>query len=146
VRCVVCNRSCRRRLSAAFILPALLCSAVATATARSLLPNVPTYEIPHYPQSSPAPVFAIVCGLAAGPFSVTYERFVRCAEHNKPVGWKRVAQPILGMALLGMAASRLPQLLGNGHDVSQLSFRWRVPFHLAALLLLLKPAATLSCV
>lgn len=41
----------RGALALRFILPALLCSAVATAAAWTLLPNAPTYKIPAYPDS-----------------------------------------------------------------------------------------------
>ena len=55
-------------------------------------------------------------------------------------------RPVFGLALLGVLAIRFPQLLANGRDVSQLLFAGSVPFILAALLLVLKPAATLLCI
>jgi chloride channel protein, CIC family len=136
----------RGALALRFILPALLCSAVATAMSWTLLPNAPTYEIPAYPDSRVSLLFAIVCGLAAGPFAVLYVRFVRWAERNKPSGWQRIVRPIFGLALLGITTTRFPQLLGNGRDVSQLLFAGAVPFVLAVLLLALKPAAILLCI
>ena len=136
----------RGALALRFILPALLCSAVATASAWILLPNAPTYDLPAYPDSRLSLLFAIFCGLAAGPFSVLYVRLVRWAEHSKSSGWHRIVRPIFGLALLGIIAIRLPQLLGNGRDVSQLLFAGAVPFALAALLLVLKPAAILLCI
>jgi CIC family chloride channel protein len=136
----------RGALALRFILPALLCSCVATATAWTLLPNAPTYAIPLYRDSRLTLLFAIVCGLAAGPFAVLYVRLVRWAERNKPSGWHRVLRPVVGLALLGFAACRFPQLLGNGRDVSQLLFAGAVPFALAAFLLALKPGAILLCI
>jgi H+/Cl- antiporter ClcA len=50
------------------------------------------------------------------------------------------------LALLGLAATRFPQILGNGRDISQLLFIGAVPLALAALLLVLKPAAILLCI
>ena len=91
-------------------------------------------------------LFSLLCGLAAGPFAVLYVRVVRWAERNKPSGWQRIVRPIAGLALLGLAASRFPQLLGNGRDVSQLLFAGAIPFSLAAFLLVLKPGAILLCV
>lgn len=136
----------RGALALRFILPALMCSAVATAAAWTLLPNAPTYQIPAYPDSSVTPLFAIVCGMAAGPFAVLYVRFVRWAERNKPSGWQRIVRPVFGLALLGITATRFPQLLGNGRDVSQLLFAGAVPFALAAVLLVLKPAVIVLCI
>ena len=136
----------RGALALRFILPALLCSAVATALAWTLLPNAPTYEIPAYPDSRVSLVFAVVCGLAGGPFSVLFVRFVRWAERNRPSKWQRIVRPIFALALLGITATRFPQLLGNGRDVSQIVFAGAAPFALASLLLVLKPAAILLCI
>ncbi len=136
----------RGALALRFILPALLCSAVATGVGWMLLPNAPTYRIAVYPGTSRGLLLAIVCGLAAGPFSVVYVRLVRWAERNKPTGWHRIVRPIFGLALLGLMAIRFPQLLGNGRDVSQLLFAGAVPLALATVLLVLKPAAILLCV
>ena len=135
----------RGALALRFILPALLCSAIATATAWMILPNAPTYTLPAYPDSNLSLLFAILCGFVAGPFAALYVRCVRWAETNKPVGWQRIVRPIFGLALLGLIASRFPQLLGNGRDVSQLLLEGKVPLVLAACLLLLKPAAIVLC-
>ncbi len=135
----------RGALALRFILPALLCSAVATAVAWILLPNAPTYQLPLYPDSRLALPFAIACGLVAGPFAVLFVRLVRWAECNKPSGWDRIVRPIVALTFLGILATRFPQLLGNGRDLSQLLFMGSVPLSLAAFLFVLKPAATLLC-
>lgn len=136
----------RGALALRFILPALLCSCVATATAWTILPNARTYLLPAYPEFHLSLLFAILCGAAAGPFSVFYVRAVRWAEGHKPSGWQRIVRPILGLGLLGFAATRFPQILGNGRDISELLFSGAVPLTLAAILLLLKPAAILLCI
>lgn len=136
----------RGALALRYLLPALLCSVVATGIAWTILPNAPTYQIPGYPDSRIALVFAIACGLAAGPFSVLYVRLVRWAERHKPSGWHRILRPVIGLALLGIMATRFPQLLGNGRDISQLLFTGAVPLALAVFLLVLKPAAILLCI
>ena len=136
----------RGAMALRFVLPALLCSCVATAVAWTILPNAPTYQIPDYSDSRMALLFAVLCGLVAGPFSVIYVRLVRWAERVKPQGWQRIVRPIFGLALLGLVATRFPQLLGNGRDISQLLFTSAVPFGLATLLLLLKPAAIALCI
>ncbi len=136
----------RGALALRFILPALLCSCVATAVAWTMLPNAPTYLIPTYPEFRMGLLFAVLCGFAAGPFSVFYVRIVRWAEGKKPAGWQRILRPIVGLTLLGLMAIRYPQLLGNGRDVSQLLFAGAVPFSLTAILVLLKPATIVLCI
>jgi H+/Cl- antiporter ClcA len=51
-----------------------------------------------------------------------------------------------GLTLLGIAAVRFPELLGNGRDLSQLLFSGATPFVLASMLLVLKPAAIFLCI
>lgn len=136
----------RGALALRFILPALLCSCVATATAWIMLPDAPTYLIPAYADSPASLPFAIFCGLLAGPFSVLYVRLVRWAEHHKPSGWQRIVRPVIGLSLLGLTAIRFPQLLGNGRDISQLLFAGAVPFAVAVFLFVLKPAAIALCI
>ena len=128
-----------------YILPALFCSIVATAVAWTMLPDAPTYAFPAY-SSSFALVPSVLCGLVGGLFSVGYVRLMTWAERDKPSNWRRIAVPIVGLALLGMGATWFPQLLGNGKDVSQLVFLGEVPAFLAITLFVLKPAAILLCV
>ena len=99
----------RGALALRFILPALLCSSVATATAWTLLPNAATYHVPIWPDSPANLLFAILCGLVAGPFAVVYVRLVRWAELHKPSGWQRIVRPVFRMALLGLVAIRFPR-------------------------------------
>ena len=133
-------------LALRYILPALFCSATATAVAWILLPNAPTYIVPAYSSSAAAITLSAICGLLAGWFSVGYVRLVTWAERHKPTGWPRVMIPILGLGLLGLTATQFPQLLGNGKDISQLLFFSSVSLPLAGALCLLKPAAILLCV
>ena len=133
-------------LALRYILPALFCSAVATAVAWTMLPDAPTYSIPSYSNSIAVLVVSILCGLGAGLFSVAYVRLVTWAERNKPSDWRRIAVPAIGLGLLGFAATQFPQLLGNGKDVSQLLFNGHVSWGLAAGLFVLKPVAILLCV
>ena len=133
-------------LALRYILPALFCSAVATAVAWTMLPNAPTYVVPVYSSSAAALAVSVLCGLLAGFFSAGYVRLVTWAERHKPSDWQRVAVPVLGLGFLGLAATQFPQLLGNGKDISQLLFSSGVSLPLAGALCVLKPAAILLCV
>ena len=136
----------RGALALRYILPALLCSVVATAVAWTMLPNALTYSLPAYPDSPGNLGFAVLCGAGAGLFSVYFVRLITWAERRKPSGWQRIARPLFGLALLGLLAIPFPQLLGNGKDVSQLLYRGAVPGLLAASLFVLKPTVILLCV
>ncbi len=59
------------------------------------------------------------------------------ADRNKPRGRWRLVAPVLALGLLGLVSIRLPQLLGNGKDIAQLTFVDSVgPTLMLALLLL----------
>lgn len=133
-------------LALRYVLPALLASVVATAVAWTMLPDAPTYVIPGYASSASVVVWALFAGPIAGLFSVAYVRLITWAERNKPENWRRILIPVAGLGLLGLISTRLPQLLGNGKDISQLAFTDQVPILLLLTLLVLKPLATILCV
>ena len=136
----------RGALALRYILPALFCSGLAAATAWTMLPDAPTYHFPVSPATGPTLLLCGLCGAAAGLFSVVYVRLVTRAERNKPKSRLRIVAPIVGLTLLGIAATRFPELLGNGRDISQILFLGASPLSQAGVLTLLKPAAILLCV
>ena len=135
----------RGRLALRYVLPAIFAAVIATAVSWLALPDAPTYIIPTYSGSASIVVWAMLVGPIAGAVSVGYVRIVSWADRNRPKGWQRLAAPLLGLGLLGMASIWFPQVLGNGRDISQLAFMNEVPPMLLLTLLLLKPAATVLC-
>jgi H+/Cl- antiporter ClcA len=136
----------RGALALRYILPALFCSVIAAATAWTMLPDVAVYQFPVSPATGPVLLLCGLCGVVAGLFSVVYVRLITAAERNKPRGRLRIVAPVAGLALLGLVATRFPELLGNGRDISQLLFLGESALPLAGVLALLKPAAILLCV
>jgi chloride channel protein, CIC family len=133
-------------LALRFVLPALICSVVATQVAWLFLPDAPTYSV--IPDQSPQAilVWCLIAGPIAGVFAVGYVRLITWAERNKPANWRRVIAPAVALTLLGLVSIRFPELLGNGKDVSQLAFSGTLLPALAIILLVLKPLATALCV
>jgi CIC family chloride channel protein len=133
-------------LALRYVLPAIVTSVVATAVAWTMLPDAPTYVIPAFTSSASVVIWSLLAGPVAGLFSVVYVRLITWAERNKPENWRRIVIPIVGLGLLGLASTRYPQMLGNGKDISQLTFASQTPALLLAALLVLKPLATVLCV
>ena len=133
-------------LALRYVMPALVASAVATATAWIMLPDAPTYPIPAYASSAPAVVWALLAGPLAGLFSVAYVRLITWAERNKPAHRRRIFIPLVGLGLLGLISAPFPQILGNGKDVSQLAFASQLPIRLLLALVVLRPFATILCI
>jgi chloride channel protein, CIC family len=133
-------------LALRLILPALICSVIATAVSWIALPDVPTYHLPKLSTSYNAFLLALIVGPAAGLFSVGYIRAVVWAEKNKPRDWKRFVLPTFILGSLGVLSIKYPELLGNGSDTCQLLFSGGITSVVTLLaLMVLKPAATVLC-
>jgi CIC family chloride channel protein len=135
----------RGALALRFVLPALVTSLVATGISWAFLPDRPTYIIPAYAGSISSTAWALLAGPVVGLASVAYVRSVAWADSHRPKGWSRVVAPVVVLGALGAASIPFPQLLGNGRDVAELAFTGQLGALLLAVLLLLRPAATVLC-
>jgi CIC family chloride channel protein len=135
----------RGALALRFVLPALVTSLVATGISWAFLPDRPTYIIPAYAGSISSTAWALLAGPVVGLASVAYVRSVAWADGHRPKGWSRVVAPVVVLGALGAASIPFPQLLGNGRDVAELAFTGQLGALLLAVLLLLRPAATVLC-
>jgi chloride channel protein, CIC family len=135
----------RGMLALRLVLPALLTSVIATATAWLVLPDAPTYVIAPFDSSIPDLALAVGVGPIAGLVSVAFVRSIAWADRNRPKQRRRLVAPVLALGLLGLVSILFPQLLGNGKDIAQLAFTDQIPFALLLMLLVLKPAATMLC-
>jgi CIC family chloride channel protein len=137
----------RGTLALRLILPAMFTATIAAAISWIGLPNVATYHFPSFSNSLLSILLALGIAPFAGLASVGYVRAVAWADRHKPTGKSRLVAPVLVLGTLGLVSIPFPQLLGNGRDISQLLFNGALTSPLLALaLLLLKPAATISCV
>ncbi len=136
----------RGMLALRYVLPALFASTIAAAVSWIVLPDAPTYRIPAFASSPSVLVWTLLAGPIAGVISVGYVRLIMWADRAKPKGWQRLVAPVIGLGLLGAVSIRLPQLLGNGKDISQLAFAGQVAPMLLLALFVLKPAATALCI
>jgi H+/Cl- antiporter ClcA len=135
----------RGMLALRLVLPALLTSVVATATAWLVLPNVATYVLPRFDDTAANLALAFLIGPIAGLVSVAFVRIIERADRYRPRRWRRLVAPVLALGLLGLVSIPFPQLLGNGKDIAQLAFTDQIPFALLLALLFLKPAVTVLC-
>jgi H+/Cl- antiporter ClcA len=135
----------RGALALRFVLPALVTALVATGISWAFLPDAPTYVIPAFHGSISVTAWALIAGPMVGLVSVIYVRSVALADRHKPSGSRRVWIPIAALGVLGAISIPFPQLLGNGRDVAEQAFKGQISPLLLAVLLLLRPAATLLC-
>jgi CIC family chloride channel protein len=136
----------RGALALRFVLPALVTSLVATGVSWAFLPDRPTYIIPAYAGSIASTAWALLAGPIVGLASVVYVRSVAWADGHRPKGRRgRMVAPVVALGLLGAASIPFPQLLGNGRDVAELAFTGQLGGVILAVLLFLRPAATVLC-
>jgi H+/Cl- antiporter ClcA len=136
------------QLSLPVIIPALVCSAAATAVSWVYLPQTLTYVgVPSMAVHPSQLVFALVVGPIVGLASVVFVRLVGWSSHRQLTGRWVLVGPLAALTVLGLLAMPYPLLLGNGKDLIQLAFVGDLRGGLLALLALtlLKPLATVMC-
>lgn len=135
----------RGKLALRYVLPALAASIIAALVSWTVLPSAPTYRLPDATASMSIVAWSLLIGPIAGLASVAYVRLVRWADRVRPSGTWRVLTPAVALAAVGVVSIQFPQLLGNGKELSQLTFSGELGAVAAMELLVLKPAATLAC-
>jgi CIC family chloride channel protein len=128
------------------ILPALACSAIATATAWIYLPNHATYlDIPAYRATWTLVVWAVLVGPIVGLIAAAYIRLIGWVSHHSVTGRKAIGAPFVAFAILGLIGIQYPQLFGNGRDMANDALVGHGRLALFAALFLLKPLVTALC-
>ncbi len=128
--------------------PIVVSCVVATVIARTLVSEQPSYVIPEYALLRPSEV---LLGLAIAPVlglaSALYVRVLGWVEAKLTLLPRHVAPflPPVGMAVVGLAAVRFPELLGNGYHTVNAALLGHIPLALLLALPLLKLAATAVC-
>lgn len=132
-------------ISLPVVLPALLASLTATCVSWLALPNRSTYLVPAHYISASLMLGAIAIGALTGLAAVFYIRAVAWADTLKTSGWLSWLMPIVVFAALAAGACFFPGLLGNGKDVVKLAFTNGISFPALAVLLFLRPLASVFC-
>jgi chloride channel protein, CIC family len=128
--------------------PIVVSCVTATMIARLFLGASPTYAVPGYALLKPTEL--LVCLVMApllGLASAAYIKVLGWTEvqlYRLP-RWVAVMLPPAAMAIVGAAAVRFPDLLGNGFDTVEATLLGRTAFLLLLVLPVLKLAATALC-
>ncbi len=128
--------------------PIVISCVLSTVVSRLLISSHPTYEVQHFALGgwrnfAAMPLLGVVLGLA----SALYVRGLDAVSVLLGKAPRRVAYalPTLVLALLGFAAIRYPELLGNGYDTVDHALAGAIPLGLLLLLPALKFLATALC-
>lgn len=130
-------------ISLPIVLPALLCSGIATATAWVYLPRAATYlQLPDYRFTVSLMVWALVVGPLVGLASVGWVRLVGFVSHHRASGRAALVAPLAAFTVVGVIGIHYPQVFGNGKDMAHDAFIGAGGLGLFAVLSVLKPFAT----
>ena len=129
------------------VLPALACSAIATATGWLYLPGHATYlDIPAYRFTVPLLTWSLLAGPLIGLVASGYIRLIGWVTHHQAGGRAVLAAPAAAFGVLALIAFAYPQLLGNGKDMAHDAFLGAGSLTLLLALAALKPLVTALCV
>jgi CIC family chloride channel protein len=126
------------------LLAATVTSCLATISSWLLLPNVPSYTIPELHLTRSTLVFAILAGPLCGAGSAAFVRLIAWACRHRSHGAFVLLAPILVLTCVGIASLPYPELLGNGKEAIQSIFFNREAVPVLAVLLFLRPIATVA--
>ncbi|MDE3132134.1 MAG: chloride channel protein [Acidobacteriota bacterium] len=133
-------------LALPLVLPALLMSLSATATAWIFLGTKPLYHVAGDSFHPAQLVFALLMGPIIGLAGTGWTRLIAWANRNRPQRAGRWFVPALAFGALGLLSLQYPQLLGNGRGIVQLGITGNIGLGLLVMLLALKPLVTAACV
>jgi H+/Cl- antiporter ClcA len=126
------------------LVPAIVTSALAAVVAWVGLGNEHQYQVPQLALTSPLIVWSVVCGPLFGAAAWGFTRLTTRARADAPKDWRLPALVLINFAVIGVLAIYFPQLPGNGKGPASLAFDSGLTIGLAATLLILKVAITVS--
>jgi chloride channel protein, CIC family len=133
-------------ISLPVMLPAIVCSWIATATAWVYLPNRATYpSIPDYRFTASLMTWALLAGPVIGLISAGYIRLIGWVSHHRARGTRALFAPVVAFGILGVIGIWYPQLFGNGLDIASDAFLGVGGLGLLLVLFALKPLVTAMC-
>jgi len=133
-------------ISLPVILPAVVSSFIATATAWIYLPDHATYlGIPDYRFTGSLMTWALLAGPVIGLISSGYIRLIGWVSHHRARGTSALFAPVIAFGILGVIGIWYPELFGNGLDMARDAFLGIGGFSLLLTLFALKPLVTAMC-
>ena len=126
------------------VIPALVSSVIAAVVAWLGLGDESQYIVPHFALSANLVAWSIVMGPVFGVAAFAFVQLTSRARAAAPKGWTLPRLSIANFLVIGLLAVSFPQILGNGKTPAQLGFSNELTIGLAATLLLIKVAITVS--
>ena len=133
-------------ISLPVVLPAVVCSWIATATAWVYLPDRAIYQgIPDHRVTWSLMIWAVAAGPVIGLVSAGYIRLIGWVSYHRVSGTRALFAPVIAFGILGVIGIWYPQLFGNGLDMARDAFLGIGGLSLLLVLFALKPLVTALC-
>ncbi|MGF6767532.1 H+/Cl- antiporter ClcA [Paraburkholderia sp. GAS199] len=120
------------------VLPAIVTAVIAALVARIGLGTLPQYDVPHYACTPSLIVWSMLAGPLIGLAASQFTRLTDHARSRAPHDSRMLPYCLANFLFIGLLATLLPMLLGNGKGPAQVGFDGAVSVQLAAILLLLR--------
>ena len=127
------------------VVPALATAGIATGVSWLLLPDRPTYEVGRLPLSASVTLWAVPLGLFAGLCGTGLILLVGWAKARATRGTRTALSVTTAFAAVGALAVALPEVLGNGKDVTQLAFSGALSLPLVGAIVVARTFSTGAC-
>jgi H+/Cl- antiporter ClcA len=124
--------------SASAAVPALATSVIAARLAWIGLGNEAQYAVLPFATGPSLMAWSIVVGPLFGVVGYAFARLARAARQRAPRAGSRLPWCLATFVVIGLVATRFPQILGNGRGPAQLGFDSQLTPALAAVLFALK--------
>ncbi len=125
--------------------PIVISSVIATATARAIEGDVPSFTVPPYELISHWEIlFYIILGVFCGLIARLYVKTLYWFEDffEERVNIPTILKPALGGLILGIIGIFLPQIFGNGYEAMGDALNSRMIWYMAFVLIFIKILAT----
>lgn len=128
------------------VLPALVCTTVATVVAWIYLPDQSTYlGLASFHLAPTEAIWALVAGPVIGVASVGWTRLVGWTAAHSASGRSQLVAPLVAFVALAIVGLHYPQLFGNGKDMAHAAFLGQYGIVVLFALFALKPIVTALC-
>lgn len=134
-----------RSFAADAVVAALATAGTATVVAWPVTGREPTYLVaPFGAPSLSLVVGALVLGPVAGLLGWAFRRASARARGHRPRGWRLPVLTTLVFTAIGLPATAVPEVLGNGRAPAELALLGQAGLGTAALLLVVRPVASVA--
>ena len=124
------------------LVPAIITSVIAALVARMGLGNLPQYAVAQYASTPSLMIWSAVAGPLFGLAAVQFTQLSSSARTHAPHGAALPALCLINFVFIGLLATQLPILPGNGKGPAQIGFDGSINLQLAAILLVLRVLIT----